>query len=65
MEIACIIMVIEVLIRGTEKFLAKDEVEGILVEEDEDQLFVIIVINLDTFPNIFKILVPHAHIIEH
>jgi len=37
MGIMCNIMIIEVLIRGTKKILAEDKVEGILVEEEEDQ----------------------------
>jgi len=52
----------EISIRGTNKILVEAKVEGILVEEDEDRLSVIIVINQDTWPEIVRTHVPHAHI---
>jgi hypothetical protein len=53
----------EVSIRGTEETLVEAEVEGLLVEEDEDRLSVITVINLDTWPMISRIHV-HMHILQ-
>jgi tRNA A22 N-methylase len=44
------IIIKEDLIQGTEETLAEVEVEEILVEEEEDRLYVIIVINQDTWP---------------
>jgi hypothetical protein len=44
------IIIKEVSIKGTEETLAEAEVEEILVEEEEDRLYVITVINLDTWP---------------
>jgi hypothetical protein len=55
----------EVSIKGTKETLAEAEVEGILVEEEEDRLYVITVINLDTWPTTARIHVRHAHIAEH
>jgi hypothetical protein len=45
----------EVSIRGTEENLVEVGIEGLLVEEDADRLFVITVINLDTWPMISRI----------
>jgi hypothetical protein len=48
MGVVCGIIVREVSIGVIEKTLAKVEVEGCLVEEDEDRLSIITAINLDT-----------------
>jgi hypothetical protein len=56
MGVVCSITLREVSIRGTKKILAEAEVEGILVEEDEDRLSVITVINQDTWPEISRTL---------
>jgi hypothetical protein len=65
MGITCSITINKVLIRGTYQILAKAKVEEILVEEDEARLYVIVVINLDTWPKIARTFVPRAHIAEH
>jgi hypothetical protein len=54
----------EVSIKGTKETLAEVEVEGILEEEEEDRLYVTIVINLDTCPVTSRIHVRCAHIVE-
>jgi hypothetical protein len=51
-----------VLIKGTKETLVETKVEGLLVEGYEDRLSIITVINLDTWTNIERIHVPHAHI---
>jgi hypothetical protein len=47
----------EVSIKGTKKNLVEVEVEGLLVEADEDRLSIITIINLDTWLVISRICV--------
>jgi hypothetical protein len=45
--------------------LEDTEEEGILVEEEEDRLYVTIVINQEIYHATTRIYVQHAHTIEH
>ena len=58
----CSITLRKVSIRRTKRILVEAKVEGILVEEDEDRLSVIIVINQDTWIEIARTCVPRSHI---
>jgi hypothetical protein len=64
-EGVCNITIKEVSIKGTKETLVEAKVEGILVEEEEDRLYVIIVMNLDTWHGIVRICVRCARIVEH
>jgi hypothetical protein len=63
--VVCNIIIKEASIKRIKETLAEAEVEEILVEEEEDGLYVIIIINPGTCPTIVRIHVQCAHTREN